>query len=220
MPNEEYGGDSLRMLGMKRLTEFTDRNASKAIYAGCLLVCLAGCATQVAPPPHQADTTQTDEQALAQLRAGKVALDCGQSCASKWLGNMAELQTRYTAGEWRELALLVMQVNYSQDLAYFYLGRAAEGLGDRSAALAYYSTARALATGADNSARCAASQSGCNGLSLLTETLTRRQIVEEEGSRSVAARHQLRARQEPGQPADATGQPPPDNWVDPAPVSR
>ncbi len=206
MRNEECGSNGLRMSG---LTRFFDRSAIKALPAACLLACLAACAQPVsAPAPVSTQAVLSDDEALNQLRTGKVVLDCGPSCAPKWSGSLAELQTHYNAEEWRDLALLVIHTNYSQDLAYFYLGRAAEGLGARSSALAYYGTARGLATGADNSAKCGSTPQGCNGLSLLTETLTRTQIVEEARRRSFV-RHQ----------PHATGQQPPDSWVDPEPAS-
>jgi hypothetical protein len=44
------------------------------------------------------------------------------------------------------LAVLVVQIGYDEDLAWFYLGRAAEGLGSDKAALKYYKISAALAT--------------------------------------------------------------------------
>jgi hypothetical protein len=187
----------------------------RAICAASLLSFLAACAAALPAPRHE-----TDEQALEQLRTAKAVLDCGQSCAEAWRRNQSEAMSRYSAGHWRELALLVMETNYRQDLAYFYLGRAAEELGESSAALVYYNSAEALATGTNPTAKCAASPGGCNGLSLLTEVLTRTQIVDAVRGRSAwAARRQQHSRPEPGQAADAPGQPPTGNWVDPPPAS-
>jgi hypothetical protein len=42
------------------------------------------------------------------------------------------------ARQWRDLAILVMQIGYINDLTYYYLGRAAEGLGFGDAAKTYY----------------------------------------------------------------------------------
>jgi hypothetical protein len=205
MPNEECGGDGLRV---SSLTRILDPGALRAFPTVCLLAFLAACTPPAAPPPVSTDTPGiTDHEALEQLRTGKVALDCGAPCASKWQATLPELQAHYNAGEWRDLALTVIRINYPQDLAYFYLGRAAEGLGARSSALTYYGTARSLATGTENNAKCAASQAGCNGLSLLTETLTRMQIVEEVRRGSRRTSH-------------AVGQPAPDSWVDPEPASK
>ena len=40
--------------------------------------------------------------------------------------------------DWQRLALIVLDVGYNSDLAYYYLGRAAEGMGANDAALTYY----------------------------------------------------------------------------------
>jgi hypothetical protein len=192
------------------------KTAVRACCAMTLAGFLAACAAGGPPPRHE-----TDDQALQQLRTGEAVLDCTQSCADLWRRDQSELMARYAAGDWRELALLVMQADYRQDLAYFFLGRAAEGLGETSAALAYYKTAEALATGTVEEAKCAASKEGCNGLSLLTEVLTRTQIIDAQHERDVWAAHrQKRPRPGPGQPAAASGQPATGTWVDPPPVSQ
>jgi hypothetical protein len=190
-------------------------NSIRAVCAASLLSLLTARATAI-PPARP----ETDGQALEQLRTSKAALDCGQSCAEAWRNDRSELTTHYSAGDWRELALLVMQTNHRQDLAYFYHGRAAEGLGESASASVYYKTAEALATGTDETAKCAASPEGCNGLNLLTEVLTRIQIVEAvSGRNAFAARRQQHSQPQAGQPADAPGQPPTGNWVDPPPAS-
>lgn len=173
---------------------------------------LAACAT-AAPPPRQ----ETDGQALQQLRSGEAVLDCTQACASAWHRNRAELTARYNQGAWRDLALLVMQIDYRQDLGYFYLGRAAEGLGDTSAALDYYKAAEALATGTDEEAKCAARSGDCNGLDLLSEVLTWTQIATAERHRRAWA---ARGRPGAGEPAGASAQAPAGAWVNPPPVTQ
>jgi hypothetical protein len=197
---------------MKPCSTTRARMAVRACCAASLAGFLAACAT-VAPPPLQ----ETDDQALQQLRTGQAALDCTQACAGAWRHNRADLTARYNQGDWRDLALLVMQIDYRQDLGYFYLGRAAEGLGETSAALDYYKTAEALATGTDEKAKCAASSGDCNGLNLLSEVLTRTQIATAERHRRAWA-----ARGRPGsaEPAAASGQAPAGAWINPPPVSQ
>jgi hypothetical protein len=213
--NEEYGDEAVRISRMKSFFTAPTDSAVRAFCAASLLSFLAACATVATSPRHE-----TDEQALDEVRTARAVLDCTQSCAGAWRHNRSELITRYNAGDWRGLAVLVMQIDYRQDLAYFYLGRAAEGLGENAAALVYYKTAEALATATAEDAKCATSTEGCNGLSLLTEVLTRAQIVDASRSRNAgAARRQQHARQGPGQPA-TSGQPTTDNWVDPPPVNQ
>jgi hypothetical protein len=200
---------------MKTLFTTQGEAAVRAFCSASLLGFLAACATIPPSPRHE-----TDEQAVEEVRAGKAVLDCTQSCSGAWRHNRSELTARYNSGHWRELAALVMQIDYRQDLAYFYLGRAAEGLGENDAALAYYKTAKSLATGTAEDAKCAASLEGCNGLSLLTEALTREQIVDAARSRNTwATRRPSHVRPGGGQPVPSPGQPASADWVDPPPVN-
>ena len=48
-------------------------------------------------------------------------------------------------GRWQELALIVMQVGYMDDLTYYYLGHAAENLGYLQSAEKYYRIAEQIA---------------------------------------------------------------------------
>jgi len=200
---------------MKPLVSALAGNIIITFCAASMLGFMAACATVASSPQHE-----TDEQALEQLRSGKGVLDCGQSCADAWHYKGPKLIAHYNAGDWRELALLVIQTGYHQDLGYFYLGRAAEGLGDSSAALVYYKAAEALATGTAENVKCTASRDGCNGLSLLTEILTRMQIIDSVRDRNAwAVRRQQHSRAAPGQPASNPVQPATDKWVDPPPAS-
>ena len=193
----------------------------KLLFALGGVACLAGCATpQAAPAPAKlVEQPLTDQQALRQIRTGDAKLECDASCAEAWQHHQADLTALYDSGDWRKLGVLVLQIGYKQDLAYFYLGRAAEGLGDRSAALVYYGAAQGLATGPNNATRCAASPAGCNGLSLLTEVLTRTRIVEVARSRT-PFQHASRGSAESPQPGDATATPPNASWVDPPPAGQ
>jgi hypothetical protein len=75
-------------------------------------------------------------------------LDCRLACLDAWRANRATALVLNETGGWRELAILVMQTGYTDDLTYFYLGRAAEGLGYREAAKTYYQiSARLSAAG-------------------------------------------------------------------------
>jgi hypothetical protein len=164
-----------------------------------LLAGLAACATT--PPAPQA----AGDQGLDAFAAGDAALSCGAACAGAWRQQEPALRGLYDAAAWRELAKGVIRLNYRQDLGYFYLGRAAEGLGLRSAALGYYRAATALATGPDASARCSATAARCDGLSLLTESLLRIQAVSAPRGSARAARARA---------AEPAG------WVDPPPVAQ
>jgi hypothetical protein len=71
-------------------------------------------------------------------------LECGAPCHDAWRTNRSTALVMNEARQWRDLAILVMQIGYINDLTYYYLGRAAEGLGFRDAAKTYYQTSLRL----------------------------------------------------------------------------
>ena len=71
-------------------------------------------------------------------------LECGAPCRDAWRTNRTTALVMNEARQWRDLAILVMQIGYINDLTYYYLGRAAEGLGFGDAAKTYYQTSLRL----------------------------------------------------------------------------
>jgi hypothetical protein len=65
-------------------------------------------------------------------------------CSGAWGANRQKVRSLNATGRWQELALLVMQVGYTNDLSYYYLGHAAENLGYWQAAQCYYRIAERL----------------------------------------------------------------------------
>jgi hypothetical protein len=179
-----------------------------AFFSACLLIGLAACASTKAPILSEA----SDDQALKQFEAGDADLACAAACARAWQHSQSELSGLYESADWRALALHVLQINYRQDLGYFYLGRAAEELRRRAAALTYYRTAVDLATGPDESAKCAATATRCNELNLPTEALLRIQIVSAWHVSAVQARNA-------GRSAGSSHPNASNPWVDPPPVT-
>jgi hypothetical protein len=201
---------------MKSLSSTFLRNAIAAVVAGAL----AGCSSQPAPIATAASTASqlSEEQALASLHSGTVALDCGAPCSEAWNRNRPELSRLFRAGDWQGLAVLTMRTNYRQDLAYYYLGRSAEGLGGGAAALGYYRTALSLTTAAGADGKCAAIPGGCDGVNLLPDETLHIQIAQALVPRHApaaphAARSQPSADQGPASPAPAG------TWIDPPPAN-
>jgi hypothetical protein len=98
-----------------------------------------------------------------------VTLDCGVLCAGSFIFRRQEFAQLYQQQQqqqqrWRELALATVTVNWRQDITYFYLGAAAEGLQYYAAAEHYYRWAGGLATGEDPSAKCVSTEGLCAGL--------------------------------------------------------
>ena len=91
---------------------------------------LASCATTLPEIPP--------DELVRRLQAGEPVLECGPPCRDAWNTNRTTALVLNEARQWRELAILVMQIGYTNDLTYYYLGRAAAGLGFGEAAKTYY----------------------------------------------------------------------------------
>jgi hypothetical protein len=118
--------------------------------AGTCLALLSGCAAKY-------DTVTPDVQAkmLADLQAGKPVLDCAEKCSFTWGSQVAAIHQLDLAERWNDLAVQVMRIGYGSDLAYYYLGQAAQGLGYYQASIAYYNWSLGLNTGANPVLKCA-----------------------------------------------------------------
>jgi hypothetical protein len=81
---------------------------------------------------------------MSELQAGQPMLDCRADCGFAWGDNRQKAAVFDAAGRWQELALLVMQIGYMNDLTYYYLGHAAENLGYLQSAQKYYRIAEKL----------------------------------------------------------------------------
>lgn len=115
--------------------------------------------------------TPTGEQATNVIDAferGEARLNCGVSCAAAWGSSRREARELYDQGLWKDLAIHVAKVGFKADQTYFYLGRAAEGLGLVDAALTYYKLGLASAY------KCAGIINNCDGLVFPTELISGR----------------------------------------------
>jgi hypothetical protein len=125
---------------------------------------LGSCTTQ---PPQE-----PPEVLLQRLQVGDPVLECTlPSCRNMWNTNRTTALLLNEAHHWQELAVLVMQTGYTNDLTYYYLGRAAEGLGYPDAAKTYYQISERLA---ESGITCAAEGTGfCNGQAFPAAAQTR-----------------------------------------------
>jgi len=73
--------------------------------------------------------------------SGEARLTCSVSCSGASGSSRGKQRGFYFNSLWLDLALEVARVGFSSDQSYFYLGRAAEGLGYREAAITYYKLA-------------------------------------------------------------------------------
>jgi hypothetical protein len=84
------------------------------------------------------------DELMRQFQAGQPMLDCQLDCSVAWGSNHQKVRTLDATGRWQDLALLVIQIGYMNDLSYYYLGHAAENLGYWQAAQRYYRIAERL----------------------------------------------------------------------------
>ncbi|MBF0560573.1 MAG: hypothetical protein HQL37_00890 [Alphaproteobacteria bacterium] len=69
---------------------------------------------------------------------GTVQLDCGASCSDTFAARRPAMLAMYRSNDWVRLSREVVTIGYDQDLAWFYLGQSAQGLGLGDAAVKYY----------------------------------------------------------------------------------
>ncbi|MEX5452132.1 hypothetical protein [Stutzerimonas stutzeri] len=105
--------------------------------------------------------TSTGEQAtniIEVFERGEARLNCETSCSGAWGSARRQAKRLYEQGLWNDLAIEVARVGFKADQTYFYLGRAAEGLGHAEAARTYYKL------GLASSYKCAGIINNCDGL--------------------------------------------------------
>ena len=112
-----------------------------------LALLLAACATRRDSATDPVGRYEVSKE----LESGQLRLDCDWACTASWGGARSKAAGLYASQLWGDLAAEVVRVGYGSDLTYFYLGRAAEGLGRNAAAAVYYRLALA-------------SRSTCDGL--------------------------------------------------------
>ena len=103
------------------------------IIAVLALFVLAGCATTAVDATDAATTARYEA-----FKSGNVVLPMGTLEAAEWTINRQNAYNLLAASRWRELADLVQRKSINNDLAWYYLGRAAEGLGQTDLARTYY----------------------------------------------------------------------------------
>jgi hypothetical protein len=80
----------------------------------------------------------TSADAVSLIGSGGRLLTCRERCLSEWTRVAPQAAQLDAARRWTELAVLVLQAGYEDDLSLYYLGRAAEGLHYPGAAASYY----------------------------------------------------------------------------------
>lgn len=162
------------------------RNIMHFIGVFSLALALAGCATGGSRTVAGADISDP----ITSLKNGEIRLECDTACAAAWGSARRVARGLYDAELWSDLTYHVVKVGHRVDQAYFYLGRAAEGLRHFQAAKIYFRLAAA------NGYKCAGFINVCDGLdvpSATREALMRvEQAIAAETSKSEAPKADIR----------------------------
>lgn len=111
-----------------------------AVVTLCIFsIYLSSCAQQ-----HGYITPEIRAQFLNDLKAGSLTLKCRFHCDLSWLHNYPRMTNLHNTKMWAELAELVMQIGMENGPSYYFLGKAADGLGYYDAAVIYYEYSMAL----------------------------------------------------------------------------
>ncbi len=191
----------------------------RAVVVAFMGILLTGCADKI-----PVMTPEIQAQLIDSIKSGNAVLDCDIACSWAYIhkGHI-DLAVLDTAGNWQGLGTRTLQIGYQSDITYFYLGRAAEGMGANEAALRYYRVAGALAVG-DNSHRCGGIDVNlCNGVSLPQDIYPRMAAVQADIERRELALHPAPAaptkKKKAAAPVPKTAEA--DNsWITPPPITR
>ena len=102
------------------------------LFRALVFCCLSAC---MSSPPKPITSNQSQSESFLN---GEIRLNCKISCSRAFGSEAVHLNKLYKAGLWHELARKIYEIDFNIDIAYFYLGRAAEGLGKIKAAEKYY----------------------------------------------------------------------------------
>lgn len=119
--------------------------------------------TPGAPAPAALKPLSLVNPAFEAFRNGEAVLHC-ESCALSFGNRLERLRALHEQKAWESLAREVLEVGYVQDISWFYLGAAAEGLG-LPHARQYYRQAANLAANKDTHCKGVFTDQ-CNGIDL------------------------------------------------------
>jgi len=102
------------------------------VFLGAIAILAASCSSI---PSSGLSSAKTGRVELGDdFKNGEARLGCQLHCAITWGLYRDRAKALYNARAWNDLALNVLRIGYADDLSYFYLGKAAEGLGHYRAA--------------------------------------------------------------------------------------
>ncbi len=188
------------------------RRVRQGAAIGLACAMLAGCAGHPATaPPSAAERARL----LGLLQTGRPVLDCRQACLAEWRRAAPAAVQLDAAGRWSDLAVLVMQTRYQDDLTLYYLGRAAQGMGDTKAAGSYYRQSLQLS---GTTIACANLSRLCGGLALPAATLGH--LAEVDRALQPPKRRAVRIRPAPAPAAAPADSEAAEGYIEPPPAGH
>ena len=140
-------------------------------------ICMAFLFLTLATPGFANDAKEQEAEAEKKATAfrsferGEIRLTCRLPCSGSWGSNRRELKALHSAGLWRDLAARVVEIGYNGDLAYFYLGAAAEGMNLIAQADTYYRHSSATPS------KCAGLFNNCDGFTFPKDAIARLDVL-------------------------------------------
>jgi S1-C subfamily serine protease len=115
------------------------------------------------------------------FKDSEVRLDCRVACSGTYGWNRPNLRRLHDSDKWKELATIVLRIGFVNDQSYYYLARAAEGLGFYDAVDEYYQLSMAVPI----AETCGGGIINvCDGFVFPREIVTRREIIKPRLSRT------------------------------------
>jgi len=108
------------------------RNAVKLT----ILVTLGALSACAQENPQDDPNSVAARQTLFQN--GQADMSCGLGCSMEYGSARGSLKVYYESKDWTDLSNKLLSVGYGSDQSWFYLGRAAEGMGYAQAAKIYF----------------------------------------------------------------------------------
>lgn len=99
-----------------------------------MVLALVSCA-QTGPSSNAQDPRTP---VFEDFTSGKTRLTCETTCLIAWRSASQKIKALHDNKLWEDLAVEVSKIGYASDLTYYYLGRAAAGLGHTEIAKNYY----------------------------------------------------------------------------------
>jgi hypothetical protein len=156
----------------------------KILLLAFVILNLFGCST-VGPVDY---TGKPIVNIMPAFQKGEIRLACGIACSGTFGANRAKLIQLQNQELWRDIAITTSEIGFDSDLSYYFLGRAAEGLGYYDAAEIYYDLALSSLVS------CNPMGNVCNGLVFPDVIHNRQNNVVQEVEKNWTAKRQAEER--------------------------